>query len=111
MQNERTIYPPDELLCGMDAGGTVTKVVVCNRQGKLLDAFLAGTLNHYGAGKGTAAKHYAEIAQRLRATFGGLPGIIFTGHSALGGPADEAQVRDMTGGAFEPARTIFHSDA
>jgi N-acetylglucosamine kinase-like BadF-type ATPase len=111
MQDERSIYPPEELLCGLDAGGTVTKVVVCNRRGKVLDSFQAGTLNHFGAGTGAAAKHYAAIAQRLQERFGAMPGIIYAGHSALNGPVDEALVRDMTGGAFHPARTIFHSDA
>lgn len=111
MQDERTIYPREELLCGMDAGGTVTKVVVCNRRGVVLDAFRAGTLNHYGANPSQVQENYAKIAQRLRSIFGGLPGILFAGHSALSGPADETQAREMTGDAFNPARTFFHSDA
>jgi N-acetylglucosamine kinase-like BadF-type ATPase len=37
-----------ELLCGIDGGGTTTKVVVCNPEGRVVLSFQTGTINHYG---------------------------------------------------------------
>jgi N-acetylglucosamine kinase-like BadF-type ATPase len=39
-----------------------------------------------------------------------LPGIIFTGNSALDGVADETLVNQLTEGVFYPSKVIFHSD-
>ena len=111
MDNHIPHYNARDLLCGIDGGGTTTKVVVCNLDGEIVYAFQTGTINHYGAGIGKAREAFAAIAVRLTDQLGCLPGIIFTGNSALAGRAEDALVQHLTQGVFHPAKTIFHSDA
>ena len=70
----------NELLCGIDGGGTTTKVVVCNLEGQMLHSFQTGTINHYGAGIPKVMENFAAIAARLIAKFACMPGTIFTGN-------------------------------
>lgn len=104
-------YNSTDLLCGIDGGGTTTKVVVCNLEGELVYAFQTGTINHYGTGIGNAQETFAAIAAGLTDHLGCLPGFIFTGNSALAGRVDDAKVQQLTKGVFHPAKIIFHSDA
>ena len=100
----------DELLCGIDGGGTSTKVVVSDLEGRMVHSFQCGTINHYGAGIPLVRENFAAIASELLAKFDCLPGTIFTGNSALDGLADDALVQELTGGVFHPSRVVFHSD-
>jgi len=100
----------DELLCGIDGGGTTTKVVVCNLEGQVLDSFQSGTINHYGAGIPKVKEYFAAIAANIIEKFACLPGTIFTGNSALDGLADDALVQELTNGVFHPSKVVFHSD-
>jgi len=102
---------PGNLLCGIDGGGTATKVVVCTSEGEIVYAFQTGTINHYGAGINKAREHFAAIAAKLIEKLGGLPGIIFTGNSALRMLADDELVQDLSKGVFNPAKIVFHSDS
>lgn len=100
----------DQLLCGIDGGGTSTKVVVCNLEGRVLHSFQSGTINHYGAGIPKVKENFAEIAARFTEKFACLPGTVFIGNSALDGLADDALVQELTDGVFHPSKVVFHSD-
>ena len=110
MQNLREAQCSDQLLCGIDGGGTTTKVVVCNLEGQLIHSFQTGTINHYGAGVPQVKENFATIAANLLAEMGSLPCTFFVGNSALDGQADDSMVRDLTDGVFEPSNVVFHSD-
>jgi len=99
-----------QLLCGIDGGGTSTKVVVSNLEGQVLHSFQTGTINHYGSGIPLARETFAAIAAELIAKCDCLPGTIFTGNSALDGLADDVLVGELTGGVFHPSKVVFHSD-
>lgn len=110
MEKFRKEYSSDDLLCGIDGGGTTTKVVVCNLEGKLVHSFQTGTINHYGAGIPKVRENFADIAARLMENFSCLPGCIFTGNSALDGRAGDELVQELTEGVFHPSKVVFHSD-
>ncbi len=110
MENSQVNYRPDDLLCGIDGGGTTTKVVVCNRKGQIVLTFQTGTINHYGAGTERVEKCFFGIAANLFENLRCLPGTIFVGNSALSGLADDELVNKLTGEAFYPTKIIFHSD-
>ena len=110
MGNFHVKHRSDELLCGIDGGGTTTKVVVCNLEGQMLHSFETGTINHYGAGIPKVKEHFADIAARLNGKFTCLPGCIFIGNSALDGLAEDVLVQKVTGGVFHPSKVVFHSD-
>jgi N-acetylglucosamine kinase-like BadF-type ATPase len=110
MEKTREEYRSDELLCGIDGGGTTTKVVVCNLEGQVIHSFQTGTINHYGAGIPKVRENFAAIADKLHAQFACFPGTIFTGNSALDGLAEDSMVRELTNGVFRPSKVIFHSD-
>jgi N-acetylglucosamine kinase-like BadF-type ATPase len=110
MANSQILHPSSELLCGIDGGGTSTKVVVCNLEGQILHSFQTGTINHYGAGIPKVRENFAAIAAGLIEKFACLPAIIFTGNSALDGLAQEALVRQLTNDVFHPSKVVFHSD-
>ena len=74
MENSRILHCSDELLCGIDGGGTTTKVVVCNLEGQMVHSFQTGTINHYGAGIPKVRENFAAIAANLVAKFACLPG-------------------------------------
>ena len=110
MGNFQVKHSSEELLCGIDGGGTTTKVIVCNLEGQMLHSFETGTINHYGAGIPKVKKNFASIASTLNAKFACLPGCIFTGNSALDGLAEDVLVQEVTGGLFHPSKVVFHSD-
>jgi N-acetylglucosamine kinase-like BadF-type ATPase len=110
MVKNKVKYQPSNLLCGIDGGGTTTKVVVCNREGEIICSFRTGTINHYGAGTEKAAENFSCIAARLNEELGCIPGFIFTGNSALDGLASEERVNELTRGVFGKSKVIFHSD-
>ena len=110
MEKNQTEHSSEELFCGIDGGGTTTKVVVCNPEGQILHSFQTGTINHYGAGIPKVKENFAVIADTLIAKFACLPGTFFTGNSALDGPAEDALVQELTAGIFKPSRVVFHSD-
>lgn len=103
-------YGSVELLCGIDGGGTFTKVVVCNLEGQMLHSFETGTINHYGAGTQIVRENFASIAIELQSKFNCLPGVIFVGNSALDGLAEEALIQELTANVFESSKVVFHSD-
>jgi len=110
MEKSRILHCSDELLCGIDGGGTTTKVVVCNLEGQVLHSFQSGTINHYGAGIPKVRENFAAIAAEFIEKFACFPGTIFTGNSALDGLADDALVQELTNGVFHPSKVVFHSD-
>lgn len=110
MEKSEVKYQADDLLCGIDGGGTTTRVVVCTREGQVVFALQTGTINHYGAGTEKAMKCFFGIAEKLVEHFGCLPGTIFVGNSALSGLASDELVQTLTGGAFQPAKVVLHSD-
>lgn len=110
MKKARLKYSPSELLCGIDGGGTTTKVVVCNREGEIVYSFLTGTINHYGAGIETVRENFQGIASALTTYFGWLPETIFTGNSALSHKVSQEIIEDLTAGAFGASKVHFHSD-
>jgi N-acetylglucosamine kinase-like BadF-type ATPase len=110
MDKSQVEYGSGDLLCGIDGGGTTTKVVVCNLEGEILHSFQSGTINHYGAGVPKVKDNFAAIADEFIEKFDCLPGTIFTGNSALEGPADDALVQEVTAGVFHPSKVVFHSD-
>lgn len=103
-------YNPADLFCGIDGGGTTTKVVVCNRDGEVVSSFLTGTINHYGAGIVKVRENFHVIAAHLLDYFGCLPGNIFIGNSALSNKVSQEVIQDLTAGAFGVANIHFHSD-
>jgi len=110
MENSRILHSSNELLCGIDGGGTTTKVLVCNLEGQILHSFQTGTINHYGAGIPKVRENFAAIAAELITLCGCLPGTIFTGNSALDGLAEDALVQQITKGVLHPSKVVFHSD-
>jgi N-acetylglucosamine kinase-like BadF-type ATPase len=110
MEHSHYASPTSDLLCGIDGGGTSTKVVVCTPEGEIVDAFQTGSINHNGTGIEKAGQNFAAIAARLREKLSGMPAIIFTGNSALRTLAEDSLVQSLTKGVFKPAKTIFHSD-
>jgi len=110
MEKSQILHRPNELLCGIDGGGTTTKVVVCNLEGQILHSFQSGTINHYGAGIPKVKENFAAIAAEFIGKFGRVPGTIFIGNSALEGLADDALVQELTEGVFHPSKVVFHSD-
>lgn len=111
LDNNQIQYVSDQLLCGIDGGGTTTKVVVCNIEGQVVYSFQTGTINHYGTGINIVKTNFADIASKLTSRFDCLPGIIYTGNSALDGLAGESLVNQLTQGVFRPSKVIFHSDS
>ncbi len=103
-------YQPDDLLCGIDGGGTTSKVVVCTRDGVVVQAWHTGTINHYGAGTDTVRANFHAIAGRLVETCGCLPQHIFAGNSALSNRASREMVDELTDGAFRGVHIHFHAD-
>lgn len=110
MKKNMLKYSPSDLLCGIDGGGTTTKVVVCNREGEIVYSFLRGTINHYGAGIEVVRENFQEIASGLKAYSGWLPGTIFTGNSALSHKVSQEIIKELTAGAFGASSVHFHSD-
>jgi len=110
MEDSRVKLCSNELLCGIDGGGTTTKVVVCNLEGHRLHSFQTGTINHYGAGIPKVRENFAAIAAELIALCGCLPGTIFTGNSALDELAEDILVQQLTEGVFQSSKVVFHSD-
>jgi len=110
MKNVKLTYSSADLLGGIDGGGTTTKVVVCNLDGQIVYSFQAGTINHYGAGIEKVRQNFAAIAARLVENLGCLPGIIFTGNSALSNLVSPELVQKLTAGVFNTSKTFFHSD-
>lgn len=103
-------YKSEALVCGIDGGGTVTKVVVANLSGRVVFDFQADSINHYGVGLANAQACFGLIAERLAEQLGCLPGLIFVGNSALSDLADQALVQALTKGVFQKSTVIFHSD-
>lgn len=103
-------YSHSELVCGIDGGGSSTKVVVCNLEGQILDSFQTETINHYGAGTDKVSENFASISAKLVSKFACLPGTIFVGNSALDGRAEDDLVQELTKGVFQSSKVIFHSD-
>ena len=99
------------LLCGIDGGGTSTKVVVCDAEGNVLHAFETGSINHYGTGLEKTRDVFAGISANLQSRFGTLPGTLFVGDSALDETPDAATIQTITGNVFGSSKVIFHSDA
>jgi len=110
MDKSRVEYSSGDLLCGIDGGGTTTKVVVCNLEGQILHSFQSGTINHYGAGIPKVKENFAAIAAVFIEKFACVPGTIFIGNSALEGLADDALVQELTEGVFHRSKVVFHSD-
>jgi N-acetylglucosamine kinase-like BadF-type ATPase len=110
MEKSRIKYRSDELLCGIDGGGTTTKVVVCNLEGQMVHSFQTGTINHYGAGIQKVKENFAAISDKFMAKFACIPGCIFTGNSALDGLSEDVLVQQLTDGVFHPSKVVFHSD-
>ena len=110
MEKSGETYSSDKLLCGIDGGGTTTKVVVCNIEGQVMESFQTGTINHYGAGIPKARENFASIADKLLAEFDCLPGTIFVGNSALDGLAEDSLVQEVTNNVFKTSKVVFHSD-
>ena len=110
MEDSRVKHCSNELLCGIDGGGTTTKVVVSNLEGQMLHSFQTGTINHYGAGIPKVKENFAAIAAELIALCGCLPLTIFIGNSALDGLAEDALVQQLTNRVFHPSKVVFHSD-
>ena len=81
---------------GIDGGGTITKVVVCDQEGQLVYSLQTGTINHYGAGVQKVRENFAVIAEKIKARFDCMPGTIFVGNSALDGLAEESLVQELT---------------
>ena len=110
MEKTQKNYLSSELLCGMDGGGSITKVVVCNLEGEILHSFQAATINHYGAGTSKVSENFTTISGELLSKFPCLPGVIFVGNSALDGRAEDSLVQELTQGVFQSAKVVFHSD-
>lgn len=110
MNKTQKNYLSGELLCGIDGGGSITKVVVCNLEGEILHSFQAETINHYGAGTSKAYKNFAFISEELLSEFACLPGSIFVGNSALDSRAEDSLVQEITQGVFLESKVVFHSD-
>lgn len=110
MKHSHTKYNPTDLFCGIDGGGTTTKVVVCNRDGEIVYSFLTGTINHYGAGIAKVTENFQVIAAHLLDYFGCLPGNIFTGNSALSNKISQEVIQELTSGVFGTSKVHFHSD-
>lgn len=110
MKNVKLTYSSADLLGGIDGGGTTTKVVVCNLHGQIVYSFQTGTINHYGAGIENVRENFSTIAVRLVENLGCLPGIIFTGNSALSNLVNPELVQKLTEGVFNPSKIFFHSD-
>ena len=103
-------HDPADLFCGIDGGGTTTKVVVCNRNGEVVSSFLTGTINHYGSGIVKVRENFHVIAAHLLEYFGCFPGNIFIGNSALSNKVSQDVIQDLTAGAFGVANIHLHSD-
>jgi N-acetylglucosamine kinase-like BadF-type ATPase len=98
------------LVCGIDGGGTVTKVVVADVHGNIVDHFFAASINHYGVGIEKAKKCYSTIAKSLIEKLGCVPSVVFVGHSAFSTLVDKEKVNELTDGVFQDALVIFHAD-
>ena len=110
MEKSGETYSSDKLLCGMDGGGTTTKVVLCDLEGQMVHSFQTGTINHYGAGIPKVRENFAAIADEIKNKLDRLPGTIFVGNSALDGLAEDTLVQEITNNVFRDSRVVFHSD-
>ncbi len=97
-------------LCGIDGGGTVTSVLVCDHRGHKVSSFTAGTLNHYGVGLARVQETYREIRNRLLEETGQLPDAVYIGSSALDDKASPEEAHEITGGVFDNSLLEVHSD-
>lgn len=100
----------DNLVCGIDGGGSVTKVVIADLHGNIVNYFSVASINHYGVGIEKAKKCYSGIAATLNEKLGCLPSVIFVGHSAFSTLVDKEKVEELTDGVFQNAVVIFHAD-
>lgn len=98
------------LICGIDGGGTSTKIVVCDDEGRMFTEFSDGSINHYGVGSDKAKETYRSIRKGLTDKLGRMPDAVYIGCSALDGQATDEEAREITGGAFEPCPLVVHSD-
>lgn len=110
MEDANVNHSSGKLLCGIDGGGTITKVVVCDQEGQLVYSLQTGTINHYGAGVQKVRENFAVIAEKIKARFDCMPGTIFVGNSALDGLAEESLVQELTHNVFQSSKVVFHSD-
>lgn len=100
----------DELVCGIDGGGSVSKIVVADLSGNTVFSFQTDSFNHFSVGIDKAKQCFGYIADNLLKEFGCLPSLIYVGNSALSGLADNNQVKILTNGVFQNSKVIFHSD-
>lgn len=98
------------LICGIDGGGTSTKIVVCDHEGRIVTGFAGGSINHYGVGSDKARETYRSIREGLIERLGRLPDAVYIGCSALDRRATDEEAREITGGAFELCPLVVHSD-
>ena len=98
------------LLCGIDGGGTSTKIVVCDHEGRMVTEFADGSINHYGVGSDKAKETYRSISKGLTERLGRMPDAVYIGCSALDGQVSDEEAREITGGAFDSCPLVVHSD-
>ena len=103
-------FSTEMLICGIDGGGTSSKVVVCDHEGRMVTEFSDGSINHYGVGSDKAKETYLSIRKGLMDRLGRMPDAVYIGCSALDGQATDEEAREITGGAFEPCPLVVHSD-
>ncbi|MDR3313040.1 MAG: hypothetical protein LBS96_01125 [Oscillospiraceae bacterium] len=96
---------------GMDGGGTKTLALAARRDGSLVAAARAGSINFFSVGWEEARAQLRSIVQALSAATGGAPvASAFIGHAALAGSAEPGQLRRLAEGILEADMLGMESD-
>lgn len=100
----------DKYFIGVDGGGTYTKAVAADQNGKVCACALGDTINFHAVGFDTAQKNMEELLDRLTQTLtDGHIEQMFIGCSALDNAADDALTHRLLG-RYGALRAGMNSD-
>lgn len=100
-----------ELLIGIDGGGTHSTAVAAWPNGQVAAVASGKGLNFYNIGVEKVRKRLESMVCELCSKTDAQPGRVCVGMSALDGPADEQTLASFTGGMFAPGQLDLQSDA
>ena len=102
----------EDIVIGVDGGGTRTTAVAATTAGRLLAVEAGGGLNYNSIGMDAARENLRDVVARLLRACG-ASGFRFlsAGLAALDDAADAETLRRFAGDVFPPERLVLHSDA
>lgn len=101
-----------EVIVGVDGGGTSSALIAVNGEGDVLAVCEGGGINYHTIGMPAARENLrGAMEQLLRQAGAGTWSRLYLGVAALDVGADEATKRAFCGDAFDPVRVSMWSDA